>query len=68
MTTKPTAEFINADDGIKTTVTKTPQGWAVRLKDTDAGLYLPDVVIYPPERKADALSYAEKVAAGVNPN
>lgn len=61
-----TDEFTNDDDGVKTIVVAVDRGWMVRLQDIGSGEFLPSSRIYPPDCKAEALDYAEKVA-GVSP-
>lgn len=51
------ATFTNAEYGIEVTVMAVKDGFAVRLRDTDADKYFPATTIY--RKKADAIAYAE---------
>jgi len=55
------ARYANEEDGYEIIVTKTPNGFAVRLLD-ECGLFLDDIIIFPLDRRDDALVYAKNWA------
>ena len=55
------AKYANEEDGYEIIVTKISTGFSVRLLD-ECGLFLDDIIIFPPDRRDDALVYAKNWA------
>lgn len=53
------AEFTNKEDGLLSDVTEMTLGYCVRLKDTDAELFLDVMKIF--KVKADAIAFAKMI-------
>ena len=58
--TEHITKFTNADNGIETSVVKTPRGFVVSLFDLDGNVQLPTLYVYPTLDRA--ISEAEKIA------